>query len=135
MPVVEFQPLGRRIRVAQGATVLGAVQSLGRGLGDWGVVAICGGQGRCGRCRVRVVGGTVPGPDEQELELLARHGAVGYRLACRVRVLGDVRVELDRLRGGERLQVAGVLGVHEVHPRSAVRQVQFGIAPDRKSVV
>ncbi|MEW5934379.1 MAG: 2Fe-2S iron-sulfur cluster-binding protein, partial [Bacillota bacterium] len=109
--------------------MLEAVQLLGRELGDWGVVATCGGQGRCGRCRVRVVSGAVSGPDEQELELLARQGAVGYRLACRVRVLGDVRVELDRLRGGDRLQVAGVLGAREVHPRPAVRQVEFRLDP------
>ncbi|MEW6217683.1 MAG: 2Fe-2S iron-sulfur cluster-binding protein, partial [Candidatus Bipolaricaulota bacterium] len=98
MPVVEFQPLGRRVRVPKGTTVLEAVQLLGRELGDWGVVATCGGQGRCGRCLVRVVSGAASGADEQELELLARQHAVGYRLACRVRVLGDVRMELDRIR-------------------------------------
>ncbi|MDI6894820.1 MAG: 2Fe-2S iron-sulfur cluster-binding protein, partial [Bacillota bacterium] len=129
MPVVEFQPLGRRVHVSQGATVLEAVQLLGRELGDWGVVATCGGHGRCGRCLVRVVSGAVSGADEQELELLARQGAVGYRLACRVRVVGDVRVEIDRLRGGDRLQVAGVLGAHKVRPRPVVKQVQFRIAP------
>lgn len=129
MPVVEFQPLGRRVQVSQGATVLEAVHLLGRELGDWGVVATCGGQGRCGRCRVRVVGGAVSGPDEQELEILARQGAVGYRLACRVKVLGDVRVELGRLRGGDRLQVAGAMGLCAVRPRPGVRQVEFRLDP------
>ncbi|MEW6048625.1 MAG: 2Fe-2S iron-sulfur cluster-binding protein [Bacillota bacterium] len=108
--------------------MLEAVQLPGRELGDWGVVATCGGHGRCGRCLVQVVSGAVSGADEQELELLARQGVAGYRLACRVRVLGDVRVELDRLRGG-RLQVAGVLGAQEVHPRPAVRQVEFRLDP------
>lgn len=88
MPVVEFQPLGQRVQVSQGATVLEAAQLLGRELGDWGALATCGGRGRCGRRRARVVGATASGPDQQELELLARQGAAGYRLACRVRVLG-----------------------------------------------
>ncbi|MDI6895575.1 MAG: ASKHA domain-containing protein [Bacillota bacterium] len=129
MPVVEFQPLGRRVQVAGGATVLEAVQLLGRELGDWGVVATCGGQGRCGRCLVRVVSGAVSGADEQELELLARQGAVGYRLACRARVLGDVRMELDRVRGGDRLQVGGVVGPGGLRPEPAVRQVEFRVEP------
>ncbi|MCL6614072.1 MAG: ASKHA domain-containing protein, partial [Firmicutes bacterium] len=107
--------------------MLEAIRSLGRELDDWGVEATCGGHGKCGRCLVRVMDGAVSGADEGELELLARRGAAGYRLACRVRVFGDVRVELDRLRRGDRLQVAGVPG--DVHPRPAVRQVEFRIAP------
>lgn len=115
--------------MSQGATVLEAVQLLGRELGDWGVVAVCGGHGKCGRCLVRVVNGAVSGADEQERELLARQGVAKYRLACRVRALGDVRVELDRLKGGDRLQVVAAPGAREVRPRPAVRQVEFRLDP------
>lgn len=102
---------------------------LGRELGEWGLRPACGGQGRCGQCRVRVREGRVSGAGEAERELLLRSGAgPGYRLACHARVLGDVRVELDRLRGGDRLQTEGVLaGRVAVEP--PVRRVGFQLTP------
>ncbi len=129
IPVVEFHPPGKRVQVSPGTTVLEAAQLLGDQLGDGQVVAACGGRGRCGRCLVRILSGAVSGADERELELLARRAAAGYRLACRVRVLGDVRVELGPPKGPDRLQVGGVLVAGELEPQPVVKQVQFQIDP------
>jgi len=60
-----------------------------------GMVAVfpCGGNGKCGRCRVRVQGLLEePGPTEQAM--LADDLAKGIRLACMCRVAGDCRVVL-----------------------------------------
>jgi len=129
MPVVEFQPPGIRVEVREGTTVLEAAQLVAGQVVRWGIRPSCGGQGRCGQCRVRIGAGRVSGADEDELELLARsRSGPGYRLACRARVLGDVTVELDRLCGGDRLQVAGA-GADRVALEPVVRQVEFRLTP------
>jgi Na+-transporting NADH:ubiquinone oxidoreductase subunit F len=55
----------------------------------------CGGAGTCGLCKVRVVsGGGEAGPQELS-HLNRREAAAGGRLACQVRVLGSMSVEVD----------------------------------------
>lgn len=97
---VDFEPLGRRARVAAGATLLEAARQAGVGLN-----AICGGAGTCGTCRVRVVAGQVTPPTEAEQESLAQ----GFRLACRTRVLSDVRVDVPpaSVTAPQRAQIEG----------------------------
>jgi uncharacterized 2Fe-2S/4Fe-4S cluster protein (DUF4445 family) len=46
---VDFQPIGRRVRVGSGTTILEAAQEAGVGIS-----AICGGAGSCDACRVRL---------------------------------------------------------------------------------
>lgn len=107
MPLIHFQPLGLRVEVPPGASVLDGARLAGGRLGEWAIPSTCGGEGTCGRCRVRILSGEVSGVGEGEVELLARRGAApGMRLACRAKVLGDVRVGLERAAPGERLQVA-----------------------------
>ena len=54
----------------------------------------CAGRGTCGKCKVLVTTGVTP-PDELEIKhLTAGERAVGYRLACRARVMGDTQVTL-----------------------------------------
>jgi uncharacterized 2Fe-2S/4Fe-4S cluster protein (DUF4445 family) len=56
----------------------------------------CGGRGRCGKCTVRVSApGALSEPDPEEVLSLGedRIGA-GERLACRARVLADLRLEI-----------------------------------------
>ena len=97
---VDFEPLGRRARVARGTTLLEAARQAGVGLN-----AVCGGMGTCGACRVRVVAGQVTSPTEAEQDGLAE----GFRLACRTRVLSDVRVDvpLASITAPQRAQVEG----------------------------
>jgi uncharacterized 2Fe-2S/4Fe-4S cluster protein (DUF4445 family) len=54
----------------------------------------CAGRGTCGKCKVLVEGGASP-LDEIEMEhLTPGERAINYRLACRARVQGDVKVTL-----------------------------------------
>ncbi len=124
VPVIEFQPLGVRVDVKSGTSILDGARLIGRDLGEWGIGSTCGGQGTCGRCRVRVAGGPISGLDEGEVELLARRGGdPSHRLACRAMVLGDVKVFLDRVEQGGRLQVAGRL--RRMAAKPAVRAIPF----------
>jgi len=121
--VVDFEPLGRRARVAPGATLLEAARQAGVGLN-----AICGGAGTCATCRVRVVAGEVTPPTEAERDVVAE----GLRLACRTRVLSDVRVDVPpaSITAPQRAQIEGRELPVELDP--AVRT--FDVAADPPSL-
>ena len=116
---VDFEPLGRRARVAPGTTLLAAARQAGVGLN-----AVCGGGGTCGTCRVRVVAGQVTPPTEAERDGLAD----GFRLACQTRVLGDVRVDVPpaSISAPQRAQIEGRERRVELDPY--VRA--YDVAPD-----
>ena len=106
---VDFEPVGRRVEVAKGRTVLEAARAVNI-FGGEGVAAPCGGKGLCGRCRVRVMEGRLSPLTEAEKRLLKEEDlAAGYRLACQAAVLGAVKVEIpaESLTGRQELQVAG----------------------------
>jgi uncharacterized 2Fe-2S/4Fe-4S cluster protein (DUF4445 family) len=121
---LEFQPLGRRIDVPPGTSLLEAAREAGVDL-----VAICGGAGLCDTCRVRVAAGGVTPPTGHEEEVLpADARRAGWRLACQARVRDEATIDVPResLTAGQRLQVEGaVLGV-KVEPR--VRVVDVSVA-------
>src|SRR4051812_16623977 len=54
----------------------------------------CGGNARCTTCRVEVLGGDVPPPEDLERTRLAREGelAPNIRLSCQIRVNSDLWV-------------------------------------------
>ena len=102
---VDLQPIGRRAEINPDETLLDAAQSAGVEL-----VAICGGCGCCGTCRVRLMSGELsPVTPNEEYELGAEAIAAGYRLACQVRPLGAVRVDVppESLTAPQRTQVEG----------------------------
>ena len=89
---LSFEPNLRRVRVPSGVTLFDAA--------SWNGVAIdstCGGHGTCKKCRVRVLEGDVPACalDAQAFSPGELHG--GWRLACRVEVADDLRVEIPPL--------------------------------------
>jgi uncharacterized 2Fe-2S/4Fe-4S cluster protein (DUF4445 family) len=68
--------------------------------GITGFDAPCGGNGTCGKCRVRIIDGTVTEPAENELALLTeRELAAGIRLACSCRPLSDITIDTFASRG------------------------------------
>ena len=54
----------------------------------------CAGRGTCGKCKVLVEGGVTPVDEIEARHLTAGERAVGYRLACRARLVDDVQVTL-----------------------------------------
>lgn len=102
---VILQPIGRRISVPKGSTVLDAARQAGVEL-----VAICGGEGVCATCRVRVVEGLVSGINlNEEGQLSDDDLQKGFRLACQTEVLSDVRIDIppESFTTSQRLQVEG----------------------------
>lgn len=85
-------PDGRRYRGQAGAlNVLEASRAIG-----YPHAAVCGGQGRCSTCRVRISGegaAMLPQPDAAERRVLDRIGAPpGVRLACQIRPEADIAI-------------------------------------------
>ncbi|MEA1959742.1 MAG: ASKHA domain-containing protein [Bacillota bacterium] len=76
--------------IVKGKTLWEALQTTG-----WETGGSCGGQGTCGKCKVRVRGDVSSiAPNEQEF-LIPDELKNGYRLACQCIANGDVEVCLD----------------------------------------
>ena len=102
---VEFQPQGKRIHLTKGVTVMDAAAKAGLEL-----ASDCGGKGRCGRCRVGIVSGSVSPPNEAE-SATAKRNRFGPtdRLACRTELLGPAKVYIPTasMRGSQVLVLDG----------------------------
>jgi len=84
---VELLPLGKVLRVPRDT----ALQDL---LFSHGVEFPCGGRGKCKGCRIQAVAGSLPISAEDRQRLNAAELSEGWRLACRARVEGDIRIHL-----------------------------------------
>ncbi|QDO96876.1 adenylate/guanylate cyclase domain-containing protein [Ferrovibrio terrae] len=98
-------PDGRKFRGLAGSlTVLEASRAIG-----YPHASVCGGQGRCSTCRVRLSGAgaaDLSPPDAAEQKVLDRvKASPGVRLACQVRPQGDVAV-LPLLPAGVQSRIA-----------------------------
>ncbi len=102
---LDFEPLGQRFLCAEGTLLLDGARQAGVQL-----VALCGGQGTCGHCRVQVREGWVPDLTPEERALLSPEElGAGYRLACQLRVTDDLRIHIpaESLSTIQRTQVEG----------------------------
>ncbi|GAK54879.1 ferredoxin [Candidatus Vecturithrix granuli] len=102
---VDFEPIGKRIAVAFGVTVLEAAQQAGLSL-----ASACGGVGRCGQCRISILSGSVSAPTAEEQMLLTETDMRnGVRLACQTRVQSHLKVQVpsSSLITTQRLQLSG----------------------------
>lgn len=63
--------------------------------------ASCAGTGKCGKCKIKIISGTVNPLSENETALLSEFEiANGYRLACCTQVQSDLEVMIPDLHGG-----------------------------------
>ncbi len=106
---IDFQPLGRRVLLEKGETLLQAARRIVLPE-DETVYAPCGGQGVCGRCRVRITKGiTSPPTDAERRNLEDGDLEAGFRLACQTRPLSALEVEIpaESFAGRQELQIEG----------------------------
>lgn len=102
---VEFQPIGRRIEVKKGTSILSASQMAGVGL-----ESLCGGEGWCEGCRVRLVAGELSPLTQSEIDVFSKAEIkAGFRLACQATSQGDITVDIppESLTTQQRLQIEG----------------------------
>ena len=103
--IIDFEPIGRRVEITPGESLLEAAHSAGVEL-----VSICGGKGSCDGCRVRVMSGKLssPTPDEESV-IIPNELEEGCRLACQAKPQTNVKVEVppESLAMTQRLQLEG----------------------------
>ena len=86
---VTFQPHNVTTEIAKGTTLRDAAGQAGLPIDT-----PCGGQGTCGKCRVRVANNSVSVTDAEIEALSARELDTGYRLACQFAVNESIIVEV-----------------------------------------
>ena len=86
---VVFEPSGRSVYVLPGTVLLEVAARAG-----YILQTPCGGGGTCGKCRVRVTGGSCPATQSCAKILGDARVREGWRLACQARVQGDAVVEI-----------------------------------------
>ena len=85
---VTFLPMAIKQNALKGDNLLDLIMKAGLMLD-----VSCGRMGTCGKCRVRILSGQTNPPDSAELSTLTSEElALGYRLACRLKVMEDLEV-------------------------------------------
>ena len=122
---VTFQPSGRSVYVLPGTLLLEAAGRAGIALRT-----PCGGNGTCGKCRVRIAQGdcdpTIGGSKGLSDALIAE----GFRLACQAHVNSPLVVEIpaeSRFETTEKILTGDTGEATELHP--VVRKRFFALAP------
>ena len=111
---IDLEPIGSRTEITGEQSLLQAAQQAGVQ-----VAALCGGAGVCGKCRVRIITGEVSSPSVAEEDFFTdEEMAQGYRLACMVHPLSDVKLHVppESLTTTQRLQVEGRETKIDLHP-------------------
>ena len=109
-----LEPVGRRVEIESDSTLLAAIQAAGIQ-----VAAVCGGDGICGKCVVRLLVGKLSPISKVERSFLSETDlTAGYRLACRARLLSDVTLYIppESLSAEQRLQTEGAEAEFELDP-------------------
>ncbi len=120
---VDFEPVGRRVACTPGSTLLAAAQQAGVML-----AAVCGGEGACGRCVVRVLSGQVSAPTlTEQTEIAPDDLARGVRLACQTSVESNVRVHVppESLITAQRTQVESEAFNAALEPAAVAQDVKL----------
>jgi uncharacterized 2Fe-2S/4Fe-4S cluster protein (DUF4445 family) len=122
---VDFEPVGRRGACPADQTLLDCARQL-----SVDIISICGGVAVCERCKVQVIAGPVSAPTlDEEGALSPDELEQGYRLACQVYPLGDVKIHVppESLTAPQRTQVEGL--EVDVPPDPPVRGLDVQLTP------
>jgi len=121
------KPMSRMIEADQGVVALDALRDAGLR-----IESLCGGKGKCGKCKIIIERGEVEKiSTEPDKFLSPRELEEGYVIACMVRLLGDCVLTIpseSRIEGPKILTMA-TLSVDEPDP--STRKYQMKITPFR----
>jgi uncharacterized 2Fe-2S/4Fe-4S cluster protein (DUF4445 family) len=100
---LRFEPSGRQVRVPPGVTLFDAA--------SWNGIAIdstCGGHGTCKKCKVMVLQGHAPVTSLDTRAFVPEDLRKGWRLACRLEVVSDLKVDVPPLETRPKAATVGV---------------------------
>jgi uncharacterized 2Fe-2S/4Fe-4S cluster protein (DUF4445 family) len=87
---------GQKIRAEEGANLLKSLQNAGIY-----VPAVCGGRFKCGKCAVKVTGGSLPPSAADRARFSPEELKAGWRLACTAVLDGGITVEIPESGEGQ----------------------------------
>jgi uncharacterized 2Fe-2S/4Fe-4S cluster protein (DUF4445 family) len=122
---IDFEPVGKRVRVTKDKSLLAAAQEAGVAL-----AAVCGGVGVCKDCKIRLISGEVSAITQSEREAFTPDAlSRGWRLACQVFPHADLKIEVpvESMTTSQRLQTEGLSKVVEINP--SVQAFDFELPP------
>ena len=101
---VIFLPEGKTISVPSGSTVLDAAQRAGIFITN-----LCGGEGVCGECRIRLRSGRIKARRDMSAFLSPQEIDQGFVLACQAEIEEDIEVEIppEARMEGQQILTAG----------------------------
>ncbi len=111
---INFEPLGKRISIEAKATILEAARAAGIDL-----ESVCGGEGTCGLCVVRLIKGNLSKFTRLEIDHLNKtEQSTGFRLACQARILSNAIFDIpaQSLTAIQRTQVEGIETDFQIDP-------------------
>jgi uncharacterized 2Fe-2S/4Fe-4S cluster protein (DUF4445 family) len=82
-------PMNREIEVKEKNNLLNVLND-----SDIYVEGTCGGRGTCGKCKVKILNKKLPITDSDKKKLTEAELKEGYRLACRVEINADLKIEV-----------------------------------------
>lgn len=103
--IIEFQPVGKRVNLNPGGSLLDAARSASVGL-----ASVCGGAGTCGECKIKLISGDLTPPTLLEQTTFGPDAlSDGWRLACQAVALTDIKlyIPIESITTPQRLQVDG----------------------------
>ncbi len=111
---VTFEPDGKTVSAIKGITLAEAAASVGININS-----PCGGEGRCGKCKVIADAQSIEPPTEAEEKFLSDEELeAGYRLACQTCVTDDMTVTVpeDSRIAQSKILLEGIEQEVELHP-------------------
>lgn len=87
---VRLHPLGKEFQVNHNTSFVDILH-------EYGIEFPCGGKGTCGKCKIRVLDGTVEADDFQRQKLERLKLDDDWRLSCMSHCTGDVTLEVEQL--------------------------------------
>ena len=108
---------GKKCRCEAGSILMDTLREYGVRID-----APCGGSGRCGKCRVRVMSGELDVTPEDERFLSETEITDGVRLACTARPMADLRIRVLAKPGKKIAAVAEMSNVEDTHARQTERK-------------
>ncbi|MBU3946793.1 MAG: DUF4445 domain-containing protein [Proteobacteria bacterium] len=103
---MDFEPVGRRGQCNSDSSVLECAHQLGIN-----IKSVCGSQGKCRSCKVKILDGKVSEPTLSEKEIFSEKECdQGWRLACKSYPLNDCKIYLppESITAPQRTQTEGL---------------------------
>ncbi|WP_159519159.1 ASKHA domain-containing protein [Sunxiuqinia indica] len=87
--LIRLHPLGKEIQVNHQTPLIDVLH-------EYGIEFPCGGKGTCGKCKVKLLDGSIDVTDFHRKKITEKEYETGWRLACLSHCTGDITLEVDQ---------------------------------------